>query len=123
MLSAASLVSAMMGAPEAAGTAGVSGLSPLWTPPPQADGEVWDSAANRYVLGLMLYRLLAGEHAFGGAGLRHALGEARHREAPPFVAAVAGALPSGLQSLTLRMMDPEVKRRPGSAKAPTRCAA
>jgi hypothetical protein len=115
MLGAPSLVSAMMGAPEAAGTAGVSGLSPLWTPPPQADGEVWDSAANRYVLGLMLYRLLAGEHAFGGAGLRHALGEARHREAAPFVAAVASVLPSGLQSLTLRMMDPEVKRRPGSA--------
>src|SRR5262249_54121515 len=57
----------------------------------------------------------AGEHPFSGAGLRHALGEAAHREAPPFAPAVAARLPSGLQSLTLRLLDPAVAERPEKA--------
>ncbi|MFO0755384.1 MAG: hypothetical protein U0359_02770 [Byssovorax sp.] len=115
MLTADGLVRAMVGALDAAATRDASRVAPQWTPPPQADGTAWDSVANRYMLGLVLYRLLAGEHPFGGAGLRHALGEARHREAPPFVESVASALPSGLQSLTLRLMDPDPAKRPPSS--------
>ena len=111
VLPATALVSAMLGAPEAAARAGAT-PSPRWIPPEQAEGAPWDAAANRYALGLVLYRLLAGEHPFGGAGLRHALGDATHREAPPFTAEVAAALPPGLQSLVLRMLDPDRARRP-----------
>lgn len=114
-LAATALVSALLGARDAASTREATGLSPLWTPPPQADGAVWDSAANRYALGLLLYRLLAGEHPFAGAGIRHALGDAAHREAPPFAPSVASALPSGLQSLTLRLLDPDPSQRPATA--------
>jgi hypothetical protein len=115
ILPAAALVGALLGERDAPGARDASSPSPLWTPPAQADGAAWDSSANRYVLGLMLYRLLAGEHPFAGAGLRHALGEAAHREAPPFAPAVAAALPSGLQSLTLRLLDPTVAERPEKA--------
>jgi hypothetical protein len=116
LLPAAALVAAMVGAPDSVAR-GPTDLSPLWTPPAQADGAPWDGAANRYVVGLVLYRLLSGEHPFAGAGLRHALREAAHREAAPFAPAVASALPSGLQSLALRLLDPQAAQRPAAARA------
>jgi hypothetical protein len=116
-LPAAGLVAALVGAAAPEAARGSGEISPLWTPPAQADGAVWDSAANRYALGLLLYRLIAGEHPFSGAGLRHALGEAAYREAPPFVEGVAEALPAGLQSLILRLLDPDPARRPARAEA------
>jgi len=116
LLPAAALVAAMVGAPDSAARA-LTDLSPLWTPPAQADGAPWDSAANRYAVGLVLYRLLSGEHPFAGAGLRHALREASHREAAPFAPSVASALPSGLQSLALRLLDPHAAQRPTTAEA------
>lgn len=110
------LVRSMLGAAEGAkGPLGTE-VSPRWTPPEQADGAVWDSAANRYVLGLILYRTLGGEHPFAGAGLRHALVEAAQREPPPFVESVARDLPSGLQSFVLRLLAPEAAERPASAQ-------
>lgn len=109
------LVGAMLGVTTAAsGTQ--SAPPPLWTPPAQADGAPWDAAANRYALGLLLYRLIGGGHPFSGAGLRHAL-EAAQREAPPFEESIARALPSGLQSAILRMLDPDAARRPASSAA------
>jgi hypothetical protein len=114
-LPATALVGALVGAGEgAARTSGTA--SPMWIPPAQQDGAPWDAAANRYALGLVLYRLLAGEHPFAGAGLRHAM-EAAHRAPPPFKESVASGLPAGLQSLTLRMLDPDAGQRPGSAAA------
>lgn len=89
-------------------------LSPRWMPPEQAGGAEWDAAANRYTLGLVLYWLLAGSHAFAGLGLRHGLEEQRLRGAPPLPDAVAQALPPGLQGLVLRMLDPELTARPAS---------
>ncbi|WP_437878967.1 hypothetical protein [Sorangium sp. So ce513] len=125
-LPASALVAALVGAhagrgaasePSAAGARVASAIPPLWTPPAQADGALWDSAANRYALGLVLYRLLAGEHPFAGAGLRHALGEAAHREPPPFVEHVAASLPAGLQGYVLRLLHPDPARRPSRAEA------
>jgi len=113
VLPAESLVGAMLGVTSASGLTH-SAPSPLWTPPAQADGAPWDGAANRYALGLLLYRMIGGDHPFSGAGLRHAI-EAAQREAPPFEDTVARGLPSGLQSTILRMLDPDVIRRPGSA--------
>lgn len=93
-----------------------SGGSPRWSAPEQASGTSSDNATNRYVLGLVLYRLLAGEHPFGGAGLRLALDAQERQGAPPFSDAVARALPPGLQSLCLRLLDPERARRPASSR-------
>ncbi|HWB77239.1 MAG TPA: hypothetical protein VG755_19870 [Nannocystaceae bacterium] len=88
-----------------------------WSAPEQADGARWDHAANRYVLGLILYRMLAGQHPFAGKGLRRALDDQATRGAPPFPAAIADALPPGLQSLVLRMLDPDAQQRPRHASA------
>lgn len=101
---------AVLEAPKSEGS-----LAPIWCPPAQADGAPFDHAANRYVLGLLLYRMLTGSHPFGGAGLRRALDAAR-AEAPPFKAEVAEALPPGLQALTLRMLHPNESKRPSSGE-------
>lgn len=89
--------------------------SPRWIAPEQAAGAAWDNAANRYVLGLILYRMLAGEHAFGGKGLRLGLEEQARRAPPPLPEAIAAELPPGLQALCLRLLDPEPRQRPQSA--------
>jgi eukaryotic-like serine/threonine-protein kinase len=93
-----------------------SGPSPRWTPPEQAGGAPWDNAANRYVLGLVAYRLIAGGHPFSGIGLREAM-RAQASAPPPFDDAVARALRPGMQSLVLAMLDPEPAKRPPSAAA------
>jgi eukaryotic-like serine/threonine-protein kinase len=116
VLRAEALVLALVGADASAARSSES-VAPLWTPPEQASGAVWDGAGNRYALGLLAYRLLAGAHPFGGAGLRHALAEAARREPPPFADEIAATLPPGLQSLVLRMLHPSVHRRPPSAEA------
>lgn len=92
-------------------------LAPVWCPPAQADGAPFDHAANRYVLGLILYRLLSGSHPFGGGGggLRRALEAAQTREVPPFPQAIAEALPPGLQALTLRLLHNDPAKRFDSA--------
>lgn len=113
-VNAARLVAAILGAKEGATRADTEANAPLWTPPEQARGSSWDNAANRYVLGLLLYRLLSGEHPFAGAGLRHAL-DAAQREAPPFVESVAHELPTGLQSFALRLIHPVANERPDRA--------
>ncbi|MFO0551619.1 MAG: hypothetical protein U0271_24750 [Polyangiaceae bacterium] len=92
-------------------------LAPAWCPPAQADGAPFDAAANRYVLGLTLYKLLAGAHPFSGAGLRRALDAAKTAGAPPFADEVASKLPPGLQSLVLRTLSPNAAERPASAEA------
>jgi eukaryotic-like serine/threonine-protein kinase len=88
-----------------------------WSAPEQADGAHWDHAANRYVLALLLYRMLAGQHPFAGKGLRRGLEEQASRGAPPFSAAVAEPLPPGLHGLVLRGLDPDPQQRPRHALA------
>jgi hypothetical protein len=95
---------------------GTETISPLWCPPKQAEGAAWDATANRYVLGLVIYKMLSGSHPFSGAGLRRALEAAASQEAPPLPDGVASTLPPGLQSLVLRMLHPKEEERPGSAE-------
>ena len=92
-----------------------SGPSPRWTPPEQAGGAPWDNAANRYVLGLVAYRLVAGAHPFSGIGLRDAM-RAQASAPPPFDDDAARALRPGTQSLILAMLDPDPAKRPRSAE-------
>jgi len=114
-LPADGLVAALVGAPRAAAATQTSPAR--WLPVEQANGAAWDNAANRYVVGLLLYRLLSGEHPFAAKGLRLGLEEQAGRGAPPFPAAIADALPPGLQSCVLRLIDPRPERRPATAKA------
>lgn len=91
-----------------------SAPSARWTPPEQAAGAPWDNAANRWVLGLAAYRLIAGAHPLSGLGLRDALGAT---PAPPFEPDVAAALKPGIQSFVLSLLELEPARRPPSAAA------
>src|SRR5262249_13492974 len=106
------LVRALLGAPKDART--TTAPSPKWTPPEQADGAPWDAAGNRYVLGLVAYRLLAGTMPYGGAGLRHAMRE-QVSAAAPCEAGVAQKLRPGAQSFVLKMLNPERAPRPTRA--------
>jgi hypothetical protein len=115
---ASALVRALVG--DAAGaSASSTAPSPKWTPPEQTAGAAWDNAANRYALGLVAYRLVAGAHPFGGAGLRHALSE-QVRAAAPFDDAIARELRPGVQSFVLQMIDPDARVRPPDAEAVAR---
>ena len=97
--------------------------SPKWTPPEQAGGAAWDNAANRYVLGLIAYRAIAGKHPFGGGGLRHALSAQASAEAPPFDDELRLTIRPGVQSFVLKLIDPRPSRRPSSAsEIVTTCA-
>lgn len=95
---------------------GSTAPSPRWTPPEQAAGTPWDNAANRYVLGLAAYRLLAGAHPFSGVGLRDAM-NAQALEPPPFEEVVARTLQPGIQSLVLALIAAAPSARPPSARA------
>jgi hypothetical protein len=110
-LPADALVAAILG--EAVVQRRGSDASPKWTPPAQANGALWDAAANRYVLGLVAYRLIAGEHPFGGAGMRHAIDS---RSPAPFAADVANELPPGVQSYLLGIIALDSSARPRTAR-------
>ncbi len=91
--------------------------SPYWMAPEQAAGEAWDAAANRYVFGLLLYRILSGEHPVRGRGLRLGLAQLAERGPTPFSEQCARALPLGLQGFVLSLLAPERAQRPASARA------
>lgn len=112
-------VRALVGATHqgAAASSAPSAPSPRWTPPEQALGAPWDNAANRYVLGLLSYRLLAGTHPFSGIGLRDAMAAAAGAPPPPFDDEIARTLKPGIQSFVLQMLDPDPSKRPSSAAA------
>lgn len=106
-------VYASVGAGHVAASAS-SGPSARWTPPEQAAGAPWDNAANRWVLGLVAYRLLAGAHPFSGAGLRDALSA---QDVPPLPDEIAKTLKPGIQSFVLSILDSDPTKRPRSAAA------
>lgn len=111
------LVESLLGVGPAAALRSDAAHVTKWIAPEQAGGAAWDHAANRYVLGLLLYRMLAGAHPFGGRGLRRALEEQSSRGAPPLPDAIAADLPTGLQSYVLRLLDPDAQARPRRAAA------
>ena len=107
-------IRALLGAARSA--SGSSAPSARWTPPEQGGGAPWDNGANRYVLGLVAYRLLAGAHPFSGIGLRDAM-IAATSPPPPFDDEIARTLKPGIQSFVLGMLDPDRARRPPNAEA------
>ena len=113
-LVAESWVTATVGGPVGA-DANWGSKSSRWMAPEHAGGQTPTAASNRYVIGLLTYRMLAAEHPFGGMGLRLALEQAQ-RGAPPMREAIATTLPPGLQSLCLRMLEAAPSARPASAR-------
>lgn len=110
-------VRALVGGAHGPSGSAPSAPSPRWTPPEQAAGAPWGNAANRYVLGLVAYRLVAGAHPFSGIGLRDAMAAARFAPPPPFDEETARSLKPGIQSFVLAMLDPDPAKRPSSAEA------
>jgi len=108
-------VGSCVGAPAITGGRSHS-LSSRWMAPEHAAGRTPHFASNRYVLGLLMYRLLADEHPFDGLGLRLALEQAQ-RGAPPMREAIAMQLPPGLQSFCLQLLEPDAAARPATADA------
>jgi hypothetical protein len=106
-LRADALVHAMVGA-------AVHEPAPKWLPP---EARAADNATNRYAIGIVAYRLVTGEHPFAGRGLRAGLDDQAVRGAAPFAPELAATLPPGLQSLCLRLLDPDPAKRPASAAA------
>ncbi|MSP26705.1 MAG: hypothetical protein EXR75_16500 [Myxococcales bacterium] len=106
-------VSALVGARGGAGQLFAT-ASVEWMAPECADQTGWNNAANRYALGLILYRLLGGEHPFRGGGLRHALAGARV-DPPPFRDDISLGMTPGLQAFCLRLVAPELGKRPTRA--------
>ncbi len=86
-----------------------------WDSPEVANGAPADNAANRYALGLVVYRAIAGKHPFAGLGRRQAQ-RASELDPPPFDEAVAASLPPGLQSLVLALLSPRPEDRPKSSQ-------
>jgi hypothetical protein len=87
-----------------------------WLTPAAAAGQPEDASSNRWLLGLLLYRLLSGRGPFAGLGLRSAI-DRLEQGVPPLPDAIARELPPGLQSLMLRILAPDPKQRPSSAAA------
>src|SRR5690606_2836010 len=87
-----------------------------WTSPEQMAGAEWDASTNRYVLGLIVYRMLALEHPIQGQGLRLGFEQLRARGPAPFPESRARSLPPGLQGFCLSLLEPEPGRRPASAR-------
>jgi hypothetical protein len=104
-------VHAQVGAPP------LSTSAPLrreWLTPAAAAGQVDDASSNRWLLGLLLYRLLAGRGPFAGLGLRSAI-ERLGQGVPPLPDAIARELPPGLQGLLLRILAANPQERPADA--------
>ncbi|WP_146661562.1 hypothetical protein, partial [Enhygromyxa salina] len=85
-----------------------------WLTPAAAAGHPDDASSNRWLLGLLLYRLLCGRGPFAGLGLRSAI-DRLSQGVPPLPEAIARELPPGLQSLILRILAPAPEQRVSDA--------
>ncbi len=85
-----------------------------WLTPAAAAGQADDASSNRWLLGLLSYRLLAGRGPFAGLGLRSAI-DRLSQGVPPLPDAIARELPPGLQGLLLRILAADPSERPRDA--------
>ena len=82
--------------------------------PEQARAQPVDGAADVFALGLVLYELTTGVHAFGPDRSFGILGAIVNEAALPPSRLVAG-IPSSLEALLLQMLEKDPSRRPAAA--------
>jgi len=79
--------------------------------PEQARGQVADQRADIYAMGLILYDMLLGRRRAEKAASAMAELEARMEHAPPSVKSIAPEIPSALDGIVSRCLDPDPAKR------------
>jgi tetratricopeptide (TPR) repeat protein len=86
----------------------------LYAAPEQIQGRSLDHRADLYALGMLLYRLLTGETAFGDRDVGQIV-LAQLRERPRAPSAINPAIPANLEKIVLQMLEKNPADRPDSA--------
>jgi serine/threonine-protein kinase len=96
---------------------GLSGRTPAYMAPEQAEGDVRaDHRADIYAWGMMAYELLAGLHPFGGRTTPpHVMVAAQIGSIPPPLETHSNRVPARLSSLVDRCLSKDPAQRPSSA--------
>lgn len=96
-------------------------VSARWSSPEVLAGGAWDHAASRYFLGLVAYRLLAGELPDAGKSLREAIETRARYGVAPMPEHVAGELPPGVQAVVLSWLGERGSRPESAAEMARAC--
>ncbi len=80
--------------------------SPRWWSPEVIDGAPWDHLASRYFLGLVAYRLIAGDLPKIGNGVRAEIEARAQWGVPPFSDDISRTLAPGVESAVLAWLTP-----------------
>lgn len=94
----------------------VLGGSPRYMAPEQVRGEATDRRTDVFSLGVVLYELLTGVHAFDGASL-DAISDAVLHHQPASADEVSAAVPREVAEIVARAMSKRPEHRPRSARA------
>ncbi|HVG63545.1 MAG TPA: AAA family ATPase [Hyalangium sp.] len=83
--------------------------------PEQLHGELVDARADLYALGIILYECLTGQRPFGAPGLGGRLAR-RSGQRPIVPSQLVPGIPPALDSLVLRLLEPQPRARLGYAE-------
>ena len=86
----------------------------LYAAPEQIQGRSLDHRADLYAFGMLLYRLLTGETAFGDRDVGQIV-LAQLREHPRALSALNPAIPANLEKIVLQLLEKNPADRPDSA--------
>jgi serine/threonine-protein kinase len=90
--------------------------TPAYMSPEQLAGTEVTVKSDIYALGLLLYELFTGKHAFEAASLME-LRQQQQRATPPSIASVAKDLDPAVERVILRCLEHDPRRRPATALA------
>ncbi|HMC59209.1 MAG TPA: serine/threonine-protein kinase, partial [Candidatus Solibacter sp.] len=90
--------------------------TPAYMSPEQLAGTEVTVKSDIYALGLLLYELFTGKRAFEAASLMELM-QMQERAAPASITTVAKDLDPAIESVIMRCLDPDPRRRPSSVLA------